>query len=344
MRAGLAAAPPATGLARAMPKLDFLMVFRPRPSGSILSLREDLQPRTMTSYGACGGGGARAEPARVGAGGPTGRAVEAVLAVIALFAVAAMVCAALAVGLEAQGERRAALFGWTKDSLESGDGKISAEEVEQLNAVLAAQDNLKKNLQRMAEKLDKGRGTEIAVEQGDNSPPGPEGHRGPTGVKGAPGPSGPMGPQGLMGKDGLQGLPGPEGPQGPPGKRGPVGPQGKIGQPGKEGPKGVIGAVGYPGLTGTNGPQGPPGPEQPGNMGPPGPVGGAGPQGPNGPNGEMGPRGEPGIAPGDGQPPAFVQPLVVAASAPPVDPVPALGVPRPPVAGSQPDIQPQPWP
>jgi hypothetical protein len=67
--------------------------------------------------------------------------------------------------------------------------------VEQLDSILEAQDNLKKNLQRMAEKLDKGRGTEIAVEQGNNSPPGPDGERGPEGRKGRSGIAGIMGPQ-----------------------------------------------------------------------------------------------------------------------------------------------------
>ena len=67
--------------------------------------------------------------------------------------------------------------------------------MEQLDSILEAQDNLKKNLQRMAEKLDKGRGTEIAVEQGNNSPPGPDGERGPEGRKGRSGKAGIMGPQ-----------------------------------------------------------------------------------------------------------------------------------------------------
>ncbi len=67
--------------------------------------------------------------------------------------------------------------------------------MEQLDSILEAQDNLKKNLQRMAEKLDKGRGTEIAVEQGNDSPPGPDGERGPEGPKGPPGAEGIMGPQ-----------------------------------------------------------------------------------------------------------------------------------------------------
>ena len=34
---------------------------------------------------------------------------------------------------------RVELWGWTKDSLESGDAKISAEEVEQLSSILDAQ-------------------------------------------------------------------------------------------------------------------------------------------------------------------------------------------------------------
>ena len=42
-----------------------------------------------------------------------------------------------------------------QDSMESGDGKISAEEVEQLNSLLVAQGTLKENLARMATKLDK---------------------------------------------------------------------------------------------------------------------------------------------------------------------------------------------
>jgi len=39
--------------------------------------------------------------------------------------------------------------------VESGDGKISAEEVEQLNSLLVAQGTLKENLARIATKLDK---------------------------------------------------------------------------------------------------------------------------------------------------------------------------------------------
>lgn len=151
--------------------------------------------------------------------------------------------------------RRTELWGWTKDSMESGDGKISAEEVEQLNSILDAQDNLKKNLKTMAEKLDKGRGTEIAVEQGNNSPAGPDGERGAQGPKGPPGPTGVVGPQGALGKEGAMGLKGAQGGVGSPGKRGPGGEQGGIGSFGLEGPKGNMGAVGYAGAPGAPGPQ-----------------------------------------------------------------------------------------
>ena len=229
-------------------------------------------------------------------------------ALVAVTAVCAVACVVFLGVSASHGARRTELWGWTKDSLESGDAKISAEEVEQLNSILDAQDNLKKNLQRMAEKLDKGRGTEIAVEQGDNSPAGPDGERGPLGPKGPPGPAGVMGPPGPAGKEGAQGAKGPQGAQGPPGKRGPPGEQGGIGPAGGEGPKGNMGAVGYPGAPGDNGPQGPPGPEQPNMAGPAGPIGPAGPAGPNGPNGEQGPRGSPGQADGPPPPPIHLEP------------------------------------
>jgi len=230
-------------------------------------------------------------------------------------AVASLVFVAVSVK-DAGSLRRTELWGWTKDSLESGDGKISAEEVEQLNSVLDAQDNLKKNLQRMAEKLDKGRGTEIAVEQGHNSPAGPDGERGADGPKGPPGPSGVMGPQGAVGKEGLAGMKGAQGTIGPPGSRGPPGQQGEIGPFGMEGPKGNMGAVGYPGPPGASGPQGPMGPEQPNMAGPAGPMGPLGPFGPEGPNGEVGPRGQPGQAAGPQPPPIIYMP-----PAPPVPPL-----------------------
>jgi len=229
-------------------------------------------------------------------------------ALVAVTAVCAVACVVFLGVSASHGARRTELWGWTKDSLESGDAKISAEEVEQLNSILDAQDNLKKNLQRMAEKLDKGRGTEIAVEQGDNSPAGPDGERGPLGPKGPPGPAGVMGPPGPAGKEGAQGAKGPQGAQGPPGKRGPPGEQGGIGPAGGEGPKGNMGAVGYPGAPGDNGPQGPPGPEQPNMAGPAGPIGPAGPAGPDGPNGEQGPRGSPGQADGPPPPPIHLEP------------------------------------
>ena len=78
-------------------------------------------------------------------------------ALVAVTAVCAVACVVFLGVSASHGARRTELWGWTKDSLESGDAKISAEEVEQLNSILDAQDNLKKNLQRMAEKLDKGR-------------------------------------------------------------------------------------------------------------------------------------------------------------------------------------------
>jgi len=233
--------------------------------------------------------------------------VAALAAVVAVCAVASVVLVAVAVR-DGRAPGRTALWGWTKDSMESGDGKISAEEVEQLNSILEAQDNLKKNLQRMAEKLDKGRGTEIAVEQGNNSPPGPDGPRGPDGPKGPPGPAGVVGPQGKLGAEGDAGVKGKEGAQGPPGRRGPDGEQGEIGPAGREGVKGDMGSVGYPGPPGPNGPQGPPGPEQPNMLGPVGPSGGVGPAGPDGPPGEVGPRGSPGQEVGPPPPPIIVMP------------------------------------
>lgn len=42
------------------------------------------------------------------------------------------------------------LWGWTKDSDESDTGKISAEEVNQLDSILDAQDLLKKSIQKLA--------------------------------------------------------------------------------------------------------------------------------------------------------------------------------------------------
>jgi len=217
----------------------------------------------------------------------------AMAAVAAVCAVASLVFVAVSVK-DAGSLRRTELWGWTKDSIESGDGKISAEEVEQLNSILDAQDNLKKNLKTMAEKLDKGRGTEIAVEQGNNSPAGPDGERGAQGPKGPPGPTGVVGPQGALGKEGAMGLKGAQGGVGSPGKRGPGGEQGGIGSFGLEGPKGNMGAVGYAGAPGAPGPQGSEGAQQPNLAGPVGPMGPVGPPGPNGPNGARGPRGPPG--------------------------------------------------
>jgi hypothetical protein len=270
--------------------------------------------------------GALDDGAPDGAGRPLPRAVgrrravgTALAGVTAACALATLVFLAVS-AKHGGGARRTELWGWTKDSLESGDAKISAEEVEQLSSILDAQDNLKKNLQRMAEKLDKGRGTEIAVEQGNNSPQGPDGERGFPGPKGPPGPAGVMGPPGPVGKDGAQGPKGAEGVQGPPGKRGPPGEQGGIGAGGQEGPKGNMGAVGYPGEPGNSGPQGPPGPEQPNMAGPAGPLGPVGPAGPSGPSGESGPRGPP------GQPNAPLPPPVIIQREPPAPPTPPVSV------------------
>eukprot|EP00960_Hanusia_phi_P026763 746447-Hanusia_phi.AAC.1 len=94
------------------------------------------------------------------------------------------------------------LWGWTKDSIASDDGKISAEEVGQLDSILQAQDRLKKSLRKMAERLENTRGTEISVEQGTNLVPGPDGPRGPPGAKGPPGPRGPIGKPGPPGEEG----------------------------------------------------------------------------------------------------------------------------------------------
>ncbi len=92
------------------------------------------------------------------------------------------------------------LWGWTKDSLESDTGKISAEEVSQLDTILEAQDLLKKSIQKLAQKLDIGRGTNMKFESGPVSAMGPEGPRGPPGLKGPPGPRGPQGEGGPPGE------------------------------------------------------------------------------------------------------------------------------------------------
>jgi hypothetical protein len=94
-----------------------------------------------------------------------------------------------------------ALFGWTKDVEGSDTAKINGEQVGQLDTLLEAQDNLKKNVARMAEKLDVDRGVETSVEQGNFSPAGPDGPRGakgPTGGAGIRGNNGPPGFQGAL--------------------------------------------------------------------------------------------------------------------------------------------------
>lgn len=81
----------------------------------------------------------------------------------------------------------------------SDTAKINAEQVGQLDTLLESQDNLKKNVARMAEKLDVDRGVETSVEQGNFSPQGPDGPRGPTGPTGIAGVRGNPGPAGFQG-------------------------------------------------------------------------------------------------------------------------------------------------
>ena len=101
----------------------------------------------------------------------------------------------------------------------------------------------------------------VAIESGQQGPPGMQG---PPGTPGQAGPAGPTGAEGAIG---------PQGPQGPIGNTGPQGPQGPVGNTGPQGPQGPIGNTGPQGTTGNTGPQGPIGPAgNTGPQGPPGPV------------------------------------------------------------------------
>ena len=57
-------------------------------------------------------------------------------ALVAVTAVCAVACVVFLGVSASHGARRTELWGWTKDSLESGDAKISAEEVEQLQEAM----------------------------------------------------------------------------------------------------------------------------------------------------------------------------------------------------------------
>lgn len=102
---------------------------------------------------------------------------------------------------------RVSLFGWEVDDTDGGNAAaVSGQEVLQLNGVLAAQEELKKQVATFAEKLDNDRGAEVTVETGNLSPPGPQGPPGapgPVGGVGPIGPPGPLGPPGAMGPRGV---------------------------------------------------------------------------------------------------------------------------------------------
>jgi hypothetical protein len=98
----------------------------------------------QSTYGACGDEYART----LAASGPEGQPVPrssrrrafrtGLVGVIGVCALASLVFTAVAVS-RGGGVQREELFGWTKDSLESGDGKISAEEVsKQSNCALCS--------------------------------------------------------------------------------------------------------------------------------------------------------------------------------------------------------------
>lgn len=131
---------------------------------------------------------------------------------------------------------RVSLFGWAVEDTDGGDSAaVSGQEVLQLNGVLAAQEELKKQVKDFAEQLDNDRGAAITVEKGAMSPPGPIGPEGAPGPEGGVGGMGPPGPRGFMGKAGDIGVKGDKGLPGPDGARGVPGPAGPMGLPGGKG-------------------------------------------------------------------------------------------------------------
>ena len=146
------------------------------------------------------------------------------------------------------------------------------------------------------------KGTNTAVFQQFQGPPG---NVGPTGPMGLPGNPGPTGSPGLLGPTGSPGLPGSTGPTGVTGNSGPTGYTGPTGF-GSTGSTGPIGSTGYTGPTGPLGLVGPTGATGEGATGPTGllgPTGELGPTGYTGPTGigDTGPIGPTGFTGPSGQ-------------------------------------------